>query len=64
MKEIIQTLIFFLPVIILALGAVFLAYKDVDGWGWMLLIILLLMGSASMHVGCDKKDSQQTEEKE
>lgn len=63
MKEIIQTLIVFLPVSILAAGAVFLAHKGIDGWGWMLLVIVLLMGSTSMHVGGFKKDSQQQEVK-
>lgn len=36
MKEIIQTLIFFTPQIVLSIGCVMMALRGISGWGWML----------------------------
>ncbi|SOD42371.1 hypothetical protein [Nitrosovibrio sp. Nv4] len=45
MKELIQTIVICsVPVSIMGMAA-FLIYKQVDGWGWFLLIAALIVGS-------------------
>ena len=51
MKPILETIIFItaclVPVSLMGFSA-FLIYKQVDGWGWYLIVTLLVVGSFSM----------------
>lgn len=48
MKETIMTLIFFMPHIILASGTVVMGIRGIEGWGWFLFVLVLLLGSTRM----------------
>jgi len=54
MKDILALLIFMLPAIILSIGAVWMMKLGVSGWGWLLFVIVLLVGSTSYHSSGDE----------
>lgn len=50
MKDLAVIAIFFLS-LVGSFGIVgFLMYRDVSGWGWLLLVIVLLFGSINIKV--------------
>ena len=50
MNEIIRFFIACMVPVSLFGMAAFLIYKDVSGWGWFLLCVVLITGSMSFHI--------------
>jgi hypothetical protein len=54
-------LIWFFPISICLFGALFLAYHEKEGWGWLLFIALFLIPSKKE---CDNKTTEDVVAKE